>query len=41
MHGGPMAKKPKKVSRKKLLKEPDEFITFSGKLIQFGQTYRT
>jgi tetratricopeptide (TPR) repeat protein len=30
-----MAKR-KKVSRKKLLKEPDEFITFSGKLIQFG-----
>ena len=35
-----MAKKPKKVSRKKLLKEPDEFITFSGKLIQFGRTYQ-
>jgi len=35
-----MAKKPKKVSRKKLLKEPDEFITFSGKLIRFGRTYR-
>ena len=34
-----MAKKPKKISRKKLLKEPDEFITFSGKLIRFGQTY--
>jgi tetratricopeptide (TPR) repeat protein len=35
-----MAKKPKKISRKKLLKEPDEFITFSGKLIQFGRTYQ-
>jgi tetratricopeptide (TPR) repeat protein len=35
-----MAKKPKKISRKKLLKEPDEFITFSGKLIRFGRTYR-
>ena len=35
-----MAKKPKKVSRKKLLKEPDEFITFSGKLIQFGRAYQ-
>jgi tetratricopeptide (TPR) repeat protein len=36
-----MAKKPpKKISRKKLLKEPDEFITFTGKLIQFGRTYR-
>jgi tetratricopeptide (TPR) repeat protein len=35
-----MAKK-KKVSRKKLLKEPDEFITFSGKLIRFAMTYKT
>ena len=34
-----MAKR-KKVSRKKLLKEPDEFITFSGKLIQFGMQYK-
>lgn len=32
--------KRKKVSRKKLLKEPDEFITFSGKLIQFGIQYK-
>lgn len=32
--------KGKKVSRKKLLKEPDEFITFSGKLIQFGIQYK-
>ena len=37
--GGKMAKR-KKVSRKKLLKEPDEFITFSGKLIQFGMQYQ-
>jgi tetratricopeptide (TPR) repeat protein len=35
-----MAKK-KKVSRKKLLKEPDEFITFSGKLIQFAMQNKT
>jgi tetratricopeptide (TPR) repeat protein len=34
-----MAKR-KKVSRKKLLKEPDEFITLSGKLIQFGIQYQ-
>ena len=35
-----MAKK-KRVTRKQLLKEPDEFITFSGKLIQFGMRYKT
>ena len=34
-----MAKR-KKVSRKKLLKEPDEFITLSGKMIQFGMQYK-
>jgi tetratricopeptide (TPR) repeat protein len=34
-----MAKK--RVTRKKLLKEPDEFITFTGKMIQFGKTYQT
>ena len=27
------------VTRKQLLKEPDQFITFSGKLIAFGQTH--
>jgi predicted negative regulator of RcsB-dependent stress response len=32
-----MAKK--RVTRKQLLKEPDEFITFTGKLIQFGRKY--
>jgi len=32
-----MAKK--RVTRKQLLKEPDEFITFTGKLIQFGRQY--
>lgn len=32
--------KAKKVTRKQLLKEPDEFITFSGRLIQFGMTYK-
>lgn len=30
----------KKVSRKKLLKEPDEFITFTGKLIRLVSTYQ-
>ena len=35
-----MAKK-KRVTRKQLLKEPDEFITFSGKLIQFGMRHKT
>ena len=35
-----MAKKRKK-TRKELLKEPDEFITFSGKLIQFATEHRT
>ena len=35
-----MAKK-KKVSRKKLLKEPDEFITLSGKMIQFAMQHKT
>ena len=35
-----MAKK-KRVTRKQLLKEPDEFITFSGKLIQFGMQHKT
>lgn len=29
-----------KISRKKLLKEPDEFITFTGRLIQFARTYQ-
>ena len=32
-----MAKK--RVTRKQLLKEPDEFITFTGKLIRFGRQY--
>ena len=30
----------KKVTRKQLLKEPDEFITFSGRLIQFAMKYK-
>jgi len=29
-----------KLTRKKLLKEPDEFITFSGKMIQWLTTYK-
>ncbi len=29
-----------KISRKQLLKEPDEFFTFSGKIIQFAATHR-
>jgi tetratricopeptide (TPR) repeat protein len=33
-----MAKK--RVTRKQLLKEPDEFLTFSGKALQFADTYR-
>ena len=32
--GGKMAQK-KKISRKKLLKEPDEFLTFSARLFQY------
>ena len=35
-----MAKKQKK-TRKELLKEPDEFMTLSGKLIGFAVTYKT
>ena len=35
-----MAKKRKK-TRKELLKEPDEFMTLSGKLIGFAVTYKT
>ena len=31
----------KRITRKQLLKEPDEFITFSGKLIQFGMRHKT
>ncbi len=34
-----MAKK-RRVTRKELLKEPDEFITFTGKMIQFVRTYQ-
>jgi len=30
----------KKVTRKQLLKEPDEFITFSAQLIQFAVKYK-
>ncbi len=29
-----------KISRKKLLKEPDEFITFTGRLIEFTRVYQ-
>ena len=32
-----MAKR--EATRKQLLKEPDQFITFSGKLIAFGQSH--
>ena len=35
-----MAKKRRK-TRKELLKEPDEFITFSGKLIAFATEHKT
>lgn len=34
-----MAKK-RRVTRKELLKEPDEFITFTGRLIQFARDYQ-
>ena len=34
-----MAKK-RRVTRKELLKEPDEFMTFTGKLIQFAREYQ-
>ena len=29
----------KRVTRKQLLKEPDEFISFTGKLIQFSRQH--
>jgi len=31
--------KPKRVTRKQLLKEPDEFITTTGRIIQWGQQH--
>ena len=31
--------KPKRVTRKQLLKEPDEFMTTTGRIIQWGQQY--
>jgi len=34
-----MAKK--RISRKRLLKEPDEFITLTGKIIRFAKRYQT
>lgn len=34
--GANMAKKKKRLTRKQLLKEPDEFLTFSAKMIQFA-----
>jgi tetratricopeptide (TPR) repeat protein len=33
-------KKPRKITRKQLLKEPDEFLTFTSKAIQFGMEHR-
>ena len=33
--------KPRKKTRKELLKEPDEFITLSGRMIQFALKYKT
>ena len=35
-----MAKKKKKITRKQLLKEPDEFLTLSSRLFQFSLTYK-
>ena len=34
-----VAKPKKRVTRKELLKEPDEFITFTGKMIEFLKKY--
>ena len=34
-----MAKLKKRVTRKELLKEPDEFMTFTGRMIGFFRTY--
>ncbi|HIJ56016.1 MAG TPA: hypothetical protein HPQ03_07815, partial [Deltaproteobacteria bacterium] len=34
-----MAKPTKRVTRKQLLKEPDEFMTFTGRMIGFFRTY--
>lgn len=34
-----MAKPKKRVTRKQLLKEPDEFITFTGRMIAFSRKY--
>jgi len=34
-----VAKPKKRVTRKELLKEPDEFITFTGKIIRFFRSY--
>ena len=31
---------PKRVTRKQLLKEPDEFITFSNRMIRLGAEYK-
>jgi tetratricopeptide (TPR) repeat protein len=39
LRGGAVAKK-RRVTRKQLLKEPDEFFTFSGRAIQFITNYR-
>ena len=36
-----MAKSKKRVTRKALLKEPDEFITFTGRMIKFFREYYT
>ena len=33
-------KKGKKITRKQLLKEPDEFLTFTSKAIQWGMEYK-
>jgi len=36
-----VAKSKKRVTRKQLLKEPDEFITFTGRMIEFSRKYQT
>ena len=35
-----MAKKVKKISRKELLNQPDEFLTFSGRLFQYAVEHK-
>lgn len=40
VHSGGIMTKKKRVTRKQLLKEPDEFITFTGKLIRWANVHQ-